>query len=91
MHLPVGLVFGPTGAIDRDPDVRVRQAIGLVLQKFDELGSTRQVLPWLRREHVSLPVSRDVKGGRETEWAPPNYTRVHAIIKRHHDELVPGM
>jgi hypothetical protein len=80
MHLPVGLVCGPTGAIELDPDVRVQQAIGLVLQKFDELGSTRQVLLWLRREHLSLPVTRPVKGERETEWVSPNYARVHGII-----------
>lgn len=80
MHLPVGLVYGPTAAIELDPDVRVQQAIRLVLQKFDELGSTRQVLLWLRRERISVPVTRDVKGRRETDWVPPNYTRVHAII-----------
>src|SRR6202158_896529 len=80
MPLPVGLVYGPNHAIELDPDVRVQQAIRLVLGKFEELGSTRQVMFWLRREHVSLPVRRYMKGGCETEWVPPNYTRVHAII-----------
>jgi DNA invertase Pin-like site-specific DNA recombinase len=80
MHLPVGLVYGPTGAIELDPDARVQQAIRLVLQKFDELGSTRQVLLWLRRERLSVPVTRGGKHGRYTEWAVPNYTRVHAIV-----------
>src|SRR5438093_4137369 len=74
MHLPVGLVYGPTGAIELDPDARVQQAIRLVLQKFDEVGSTRQVLLWLRRERISVPVTRQVTGGRHTDWAPPNYT-----------------
>jgi DNA invertase Pin-like site-specific DNA recombinase len=80
MHLPVGLVYGPTGAIELDPDIRVQQAIRLVLQKFDELGSTRQVLLWLRGERISVPVTRGGKHGRSTEWALPNYARVHAII-----------
>jgi DNA invertase Pin-like site-specific DNA recombinase len=80
MHLPVGLVYGPTGAIELDPDARVQQAVRLVLQKFDELGSTRQVLLWLRRERISVPVTRGGKTGRYTEWAAPNYTRVHAIV-----------
>jgi hypothetical protein len=80
MHLPVGLVYGPTGAIELDPDARVQQAIRLVLQKFDELGSTRQVLLWLRRECISVPVTRQMTGERHTEWALPNYTRVHAIV-----------
>jgi DNA invertase Pin-like site-specific DNA recombinase len=80
MHLPVGLVYGPTGTIELDPDARVQQAIRLVLQKFDELGSTRQVLLWRRRERVSVPVTRGGKHERSTEWALPNYTRVHAIV-----------
>ena len=80
MHLPVGLVYGPTGAIELDPDARVQQAIRLVLQKFDELGSTRQVLLWLRRERISVPVTRGGKAGRYTEWASPMYPRVHAIV-----------
>jgi DNA invertase Pin-like site-specific DNA recombinase len=80
MHLPVGLTYGPTGAIERDPDIRVQQAIRLVLQKFDERGSTRQVLLWLRRERISVPVTRGGKHGRSTEWALPNYTRVHALV-----------
>jgi DNA invertase Pin-like site-specific DNA recombinase len=80
MHLPVGLVYGPTGAIELDPDARVQQAIRLVLEKFDELGSTRQVLLWLRRERITVSVTRDIAGGRHTDWAVPNYTRVHAIV-----------
>jgi DNA invertase Pin-like site-specific DNA recombinase len=80
MRLPVGLVYGPTGAIELDPDARVQHAVRLVLQKFDELGSTRQVMLWLRREHISLPVTRQVKGGGHTEWAPPTYWRVHGIL-----------
>jgi DNA invertase Pin-like site-specific DNA recombinase len=80
MHLPVGLVYGPTGVIELDPDVRMQQAIRLVLQKFDELGSIRQVLLWLRREGRSVPVTHGGKHGRYTEWASPNYTRVHAIV-----------
>jgi DNA invertase Pin-like site-specific DNA recombinase len=80
MHLPVGLGYGPTGAIELDPDLRVQQAIRLVLQKFGELGSTRQVLLWLPRERLSVPVTRDIKGGRETDWRSPTYARVHTII-----------
>lgn len=80
MHLPVGLVYGQTGAIELDPDARVQQAIRLVLQKLDELGSMRQVLLWLRGERISVPVTRQVMSGRHTEGALANDTRVHAIV-----------
>jgi len=80
MHLPVGLVYGPTGAIELDPDARVQHAIRLVLLKLDELGSMRQVLLWLRGERIAVPVSRGGKHGRSTDWMPPTYARVHAIV-----------
>ena len=71
MHLPVGLVYGPTGAIELDPDARVQQAIRLVLQKFHELGSTRKCWLWLRRESISVPVMRQITGERHTDWSLP--------------------
>jgi hypothetical protein len=39
----------------RDPDRRIREAIGLVFRKFRELASVRQVLLWLRQERIELP------------------------------------
>jgi DNA invertase Pin-like site-specific DNA recombinase len=80
LHLPAGLVYALSGAIELDPDARVLQAIRLVFRKFDELGSMRQVMLWFRRENVALPVTRLVKGGRSVEWVMPNYDRVHGII-----------
>jgi hypothetical protein len=38
------------------------------------------VLLWLRRERISVPVTRPIAGDRHTDWAVPNYTRVHAIV-----------
>ena len=87
MHLPVGLVYGPTGAIELDPDARVQQAIRLVLQKFDELGSTRQVLLWLRRERISVPVTRGGKHGRVHRMGAPE---LHARARHRHESLPRG-
>ena len=81
MHLPVGLVYGPSGAIELDPDARVQQAIRLVLQKFDELGQhapSAAVAP----PRARLGPGHAWRQGTDayTEWASPNYTRVHAIV-----------
>lgn len=80
LQLPVGLTYGVNEAIEIEPDGRVQQAIRLLFSKFDELGSVRQVLLWLRREGLQVPVKRQIKGGFELDWAAPNYTRVHGVI-----------
>src|ERR1700724_429504 len=43
--------------IDKDPDVRVREALRLVFSKFAELQSVRQVHVWLREDGIALPVA----------------------------------
>jgi DNA invertase Pin-like site-specific DNA recombinase len=78
--LAVGLVYGMNGAIELDPDVRVQQALRLVFAKFDELRSLRQVMLWLQREDMTLPVRHLTKAGASVNWLPPSYHRVHAII-----------
>ena len=38
-----------------DPDRRIREVVGLIFRKFDEVGSVRQVAVWLRQEVISAP------------------------------------
>ena len=80
LPLPVGLVHGPTGAVELDPDARVQHAIRLVFSKFEELRSLRQVMLWLRRSDIALPVKKRLKRGSCVEWASPNYHRVHDFV-----------
>ena len=44
--LPPGYCWNELGQMEMDPDERVCEAIRLVLRKFRELGSVRQVLLW---------------------------------------------
>ena len=44
LGLPIGYVRTPDGHIEKHPDARIREALGLVFRKFAELGSVRQVL-----------------------------------------------
>src|SRR5579863_5946229 len=46
--LPPGYCWDELGRIEKDPDERVRGTIELILRKFHELGSARQVTLWLK-------------------------------------------
>jgi len=53
--LPVGLCWGLAGKIELEPDSRVQNAVHLVLGKFQELGSARQVLLWCHTQCTAGP------------------------------------
>jgi excisionase family DNA binding protein len=79
--LPAGLVYAPGGAIELDPDRRVREAIQLVFDKFRELGAIRQVMKWFRTKEVELPTMRASKEeGAHVVWGVPKYSNVHDAL-----------
>jgi len=79
-NLPVGYVWTEAGRIEKEPDLRVQNALSLVFAKMIELGSARQVLLWLRRENFELPRrSQDQPGGR-TVWAPAAYSALLSLL-----------
>src|SRR5580700_9134773 len=76
--LPVGYRWA-AGRIEKDPDVRVQQALSLVLSKMTELGSVRQVLLWYRNEGLCLPRSSADPPG-SIRWVPPIYSALRSIV-----------
>src|ERR1700681_4876757 len=56
--LPPGYCWNEVGQIEIDPDERISSAIRLVFDKFQELGSARQVLLWARDQALQLPITR---------------------------------
>jgi DNA invertase Pin-like site-specific DNA recombinase len=77
--LPVGLVWGEAdGEILLDPDEAIRGAIQTIFDRFQELGSVRQVWLWMRREQLKFPMRRFTHG--EIEWAVPTYHQIHSVL-----------
>src|SRR5439155_8292081 len=68
MTVPIGFLSARKDRIELDPDQRIGEAIGLVFRKFRELGSIRQVLIWLRQEHIELPAVVYGAEGRSVVW-----------------------
>lgn len=74
----VGYRKTPEGLIEKHPDARIRNAIGLVFEKFLELGSARQVLLWLREHQIEMPVNENDRG--DVLWKPARYGWLHMVL-----------
>src|SRR3954465_10654176 len=80
VNVAVGFVRVRHDHIALDPDLRVRESIGLVFRKFAEFQSARQVHLWLRQECVRLPAVEVAEGGQRIVWKLPVYSTVLRIV-----------
>lgn len=78
--LPVGYCWTHHGKIEMEPDLRIREAIFSVFDKFRELRSMRQVLLWFRSEQISLPAISYNEFGRTTLWRLPIYKTIRYML-----------
>src|SRR5690242_9882458 len=77
----VGYVRAGRGAIEMDPDRRVREAIRLVFARFAEMQSVRQVFLSLRADRIALPyIDHRQAGERRPLWKLPVYATVNNLL-----------
>jgi Recombinase/Recombinase zinc beta ribbon domain len=79
--LPPGYCWNEIGQIEIDPDERVSGVIRLLFEKFQELGSVRQVMLWAQAAALQLPVTRRNLSVRKIAWRPAAYHTVLQILK----------
>jgi len=77
----VGYIKVGRDKIEIDPDLRVREAIGLVFARFAEMQSIRQVFLSLRADQIALPyIDSKSSGQHQLLWKPPVYTTVNNLL-----------
>lgn len=80
-RVAVGYVLGDGGRLDKHPDARVREAIGLVFRKFAELASVRQVYFWFEERRIELPAAGAAGDPAAVVWKPPRYHALLSLLK----------
>jgi DNA invertase Pin-like site-specific DNA recombinase len=81
--LTPGYIYDKDGRVVKDPDKRVQDAVTLVLKKFREMTSVRQVFKWFHDEKIEVPVnkfSQIVKGERRIMWQLPTISYVSGLL-----------
>jgi DNA invertase Pin-like site-specific DNA recombinase len=71
LGVAAGYVKSGRDRIEKDPDVRVQEALRLVFSKFAELRSVRQVHIWLREEGIVLPAKSRRSEALGVVWKLP--------------------
>ena len=79
-HIPTGYVLNGDGKLEKDPDEQVRAGIELVLTKFREFGSARQVYLWCRQENLAVPRKAWNDRGAFIEFVVPTPTLILSIL-----------
>ena len=79
--IPVGYYLNEDSHFEKYPDERVQKTIQLIFDKFEELGSGRQVLLWFLDKKVGIPKIRYYNSKRSYIWEPAVYGTILSILK----------
>lgn len=74
---PVGFKKTEDHKLEMDPDRRVQEAIRLVFDQFERIGSVRQTLLWFHEHGLDLPC---VSPRGEVRWKRPIYGTVYQLL-----------
>lgn len=74
---PVGFRKTEEHRLEKDPDRRIQEAIRLVFDQFERIGSVRQTLMWFHEHGLELPA---VTPRGEVHWKRPIYSTIYQML-----------
>lgn len=77
VNAPIGFKKTEDHRLEKDPDRRVQEAIGLVFDQFERIGSVRQTLLWFHEHALELPC---VTARGEVRWKRPIYGTIYQLL-----------
>lgn len=80
-QIPPGYIWDANEKVVKDPNKRIREAIGLIFKKFREIQSIRQTYLWFHSENIEVPVLKDKAGKKEIVWKLPEKGFLQAMLK----------
>lgn len=79
--VPIGYErCGETG-IEITPDRQIQEAVRTLFERFEAVGTLRQVLLWYHEEQIRFPRRRRRLGVDEIDWRLPDYQHLLRLIK----------
>ncbi|UCE07921.1 MAG: recombinase family protein, partial [bacterium] len=76
-NVPAAYIITADNKCEMNPDQRIQDVSHLIFQKFRELGSANQLVLWLRKEKIEIPI-RPRRG--EIIWKLPTVSRIRDIL-----------
>jgi DNA invertase Pin-like site-specific DNA recombinase len=79
--LTPGYYLTEDGHYEMEPNERVQKTVTLLFDRFQQLGTARQVLLWFHQEQVEFPRVLYRKGKRTILWELPRYGTILSVLK----------
>jgi DNA invertase Pin-like site-specific DNA recombinase len=78
---PAGYDLDDLGQLVMSSDETIANAFRTVFEKFDELGTARQVYVWWREQQLPYPVRRKELASRPVVWVKPRYDMISRTLR----------
>ena len=79
-QLPPGYIRERAGAVVKDPDRRIQQAVDLAFRRFRDTWSVRQTFTWFHDDAIELPVNKSVAGQMRVVWQLPTHAFIASML-----------